>query len=342
MRICKLLLFLLLLCVPAFGAQTYYVDPDVVGGDADGSSWANAYATLNAGLAARAGNITSIAGGVIFDCRASLGSNDTTQATVDGYTTDADSPITLKSTDGTYKLVVSNGSSLIIKDQHVIVELPYIEMAASNANAQACINISTLAAGNLIQIRNCTMKGCNTTSYYNSGIKVNDSDAIVYISNCLVYNIGYYNNVGNSGYYIAAATTANIYNCTVAGTMKYGYNASSGTVVCKNCVGLGTTTADFYDGGSTSTQINCCSEDATGDDFDTHAVGNIVSQTLSAFTATYRLQAGNPCIDAGADLSGDTPAVTTDIDGQARSGTYDIGCDELVTSYPLLMRRRHL
>ena len=39
--------FLILIAIQTFGAETtYYVDTDVVGGGADGSSWADAYDLL--------------------------------------------------------------------------------------------------------------------------------------------------------------------------------------------------------------------------------------------------------------------------------------------------------
>lgn len=49
----------------------------------------------------------------------------------------------------------------------------------------------------------------------------------------------------------------------------------------------------------------------------------------------YRLQSGSPAVDAGADLSGS--GITDDLDGNARSGAYDLGCYESAHTGPTLL-----
>jgi hypothetical protein len=335
----RYLLIFLLLCLPCWAVQTEkYVDFTLGTDDAGhgGAVGTDAWKTLSY-AESQVGDITGTAGGLRIRCS---NGTDTTLVVVLGPTTDADSPLTIEG-DSTYKLIVSNAPALDIREEYVNVYGFWAETAAINADSQAPIRVSTLDAGNLIQIKNCTFKGANDADTLQQGIYIDDADAIVRIWNTLVYNVSQYDSALNQAVRIVCSSGL-MYNCTVVGG-KYGVVASAGTIVCKNVVVLGSLTADFIDGGAgaTSTQIHCASEDATGNDFDTNADGNIVSQTLTAFSATYRLTVGNPCIDAGVDLSGDTPAITDDIDGKARGATYDIGCSEYVAASGMnLFRRR--
>jgi len=63
-----------------------YIDTDVVGGDADGTSWANAYATLSAWDSAEETDLTASNEIHIVNCRGVA--DDTTSATFSGWTTD--------------------------------------------------------------------------------------------------------------------------------------------------------------------------------------------------------------------------------------------------------------
>ena len=70
---------------------TYYVDVDVVGGAADGSSLANDYSSLQTAETARQADITA-GNAVRFLCHNTLGGTDVA-ATISFWTTDADSYI---------------------------------------------------------------------------------------------------------------------------------------------------------------------------------------------------------------------------------------------------------
>src|SRR5512137_1291905 len=62
-----------------------YVDTDVVGGAGDGTSWANAYLTLNDCIVAEAATLTDI---LTIHCRGTTG--DTEAVVVNGYTVASD------------------------------------------------------------------------------------------------------------------------------------------------------------------------------------------------------------------------------------------------------------
>ena len=66
-----------------------YVDPDVSGGLGDGTSWANAYSSLNAWEAAEQTNLVSDGDTHVVNCRASGGTADTTAVNIDGWGVDS-------------------------------------------------------------------------------------------------------------------------------------------------------------------------------------------------------------------------------------------------------------
>jgi hypothetical protein len=332
----RYLAIFLLMCLPCWAAdKTVYVWPDATG-SGNGSSWENAYVNLAAMETAEDG--LTQGGHLTVECKVTS-TLDTTSVTFGGWANnDASHTITVQSSDRSYRIAGANRSA-----DMVVINVDFItfrnikgEISSVAANGADIFYVSGIGATNSINFDSCTILGASDATYRQAGIHINDADANVNIWNTLIYGIYPVDNGNAAGIYVVLSTVVNIYNTTVVGG-KYGVEAVSGTVVCQNVVALGSLTADFYDAGAgaTTTQIHCASEDATGDDFDTNADGNIVSQTLTAFSATYRLIAKNPCIDAGTDLSGATPAVTDDIDGTARGATYDIGCSEYVTPPPV-------
>ncbi len=109
-----------------------------------------------------------------------------------------------------------------------------------------------------------------------------------------------------------------------------GGRSATATNVLSMVNALGSAAAiDFFSGG-TLTCTNCISADGTADDFG--GSGNLVNKSIAAqFTATtagavdLHLKAYADAIGAGADLSG---SFTDDIDGETRSGAWDVGADE--------------
>jgi hypothetical protein len=322
----RYLVLFLLMCMPCWAANTWYVWPDAIG-NADGTTWANAYTSLSAAEAAKNADITGIAGGVIFECKVTT-TKDTAVVSLNGWTTDADSPITVQSTDRTYHLQVSNSIAVTVVEDYTIFDGVIIETAATNGAAQDCMKIYVqTATNNLTQIKNCTFKGANHADYYQCGIYITDVDAKVNIWNTVIYNISAMDNTTNCGIYIDNSNTVNIYNTTISGG-NYGINATVGTINCKNVLAVNALTYSFYDAGATMNMINCMADDTSfaSQTFDTETACH--DSGANTFTGIFRLTAGDAAIDEGVDLSGDTPAITVDIDGIARGATYDIGCSE--------------
>jgi hypothetical protein len=321
----RFLLFFLLLCLPAFGAYTTYNVWAGATGSGDGSTMANAYTSLGAAVTAHH------SGDTIFECSnigtGSTPTNDTAVASVSGFAGTDD--VIIQSTDKTYKMVVADATILTLTNTtsnlHVTLSNLYIETTSPTAHNRCGISISTMGVGT-IKIHHCTIKGHGSGTYYQAGIRFNDANSTLQMWDCLIYNIGTYNSASECGINLTAYSTASIYNCTIVGG-HYGIAAAGGTVVCKNCIFKDAATASWYDDGTaTSSALTCYANTAGVFDTETGSVENAI---LTAFSATYRLTAGNPCIAAGLDLRADaTINITDDIDAVARAATPCVGCSE--------------
>jgi len=120
------------------------------------------------------------------------------------------------------------------------------------------------------------------------------------------------------------------YNTTSYGN-NYGYNGFH-TQNLKNCIGAGNTIADFARVSSYPVNItNCASSDATAGTFS--GTGTRVNQTFSFIdpvNGNFHLSSSDTgAKNYGTDLSTDfNLSFSTDIDGETRTGYWDIGADE--------------
>lgn len=120
------------------------------------------------------------------------------------------------------------------------------------------------------------------------------------------------------------------YNCTAISNTADGFEATATTCLLKNCLSHGNTGADFT-GTYSSSSVNNASEDATGDDVGTNCRASQTFTFAGGFTDDYHLSSSDAgAKDFGVDLSGDaTYAFDDDIDAATRSGSWDIGFDEV-------------
>jgi hypothetical protein len=175
-----------------------------------------------------------------------------------------------------------------------------------------------------------------TTNPNADGINLNSmSDGqSVTIRNCVVYNISR----GAINYQGALALTVTIESCTVHNTGasltqadgQGGINITSAvsTVDVSNTISVGSGAgADFKTGSPWGSSSHNLSSDGsapgTGSLLNKAAAGLFVDVTAGA--EDLHLAAGAEAIDKGKDLSS---RFNTDIDGQIRTGTWDIGADE--------------
>jgi hypothetical protein len=305
-----------------------------------------AYSTIIAWNTARARDL--VAADEIEICEVIAGDETHTWATADiyagavsGFTTDATRYVKVTVLSGArhdgkwntnrYRIAASNASAFLIYDDYVTIDGLQLTVTDLAADYKNCIAVANIAAtNNSIKIENCILKGANTTTYNHSLLSVNDTDAIVGVKNCVVYEAGQGANCRGIS---LNCGTAYISNCTVSGCYR-GYYVQAGTVYFKNCIGTTTDGADFYRYGGTLTQTNCASEDLTGDDFtptDCHT-GHTFTFVNAAIGDFHLGSSDTGARGLGADLTSDTYPFIDDIDYVTRAGTWDIGADQYVAS----------
>lgn len=270
----------------------------------------------------------------VIECRASSGAAETgtSQVLISGWTLDATHYLTIESTgayrhpgywdDTKYRLSIT-GNAYRVSQQYVrtvglqIEEVhtggrTAITISATDALIDKCI-ARTDAAGNS---SNC--------------VAVNGTYAPV-IQNCLLHN----RSSSGKGFTDVASSSgsgAKLYNNTFVG-------ANDGDTAIEAEVGGGNVVDArnnlFYNFGTSASGDFAATSDYNATDRATIATGGAndrVSQTftfVNAVSGDYHLDAADTgAKDQGADLS--ALGFSTDIDGATRSGTWDIGFDEVV------------
>ncbi len=297
---------------------THTVDPDGTGD----------YVSLSALEAAQQQDLTD-GGGDTYTAKniSSSGTDDTTQLTWDGWVTaaanyakiiveqanrhagvwDAAKPVLGPITgDYTFK----------IRDQYIRVE--GLQVGIEDVGNRVGIEINLIAGGGSdIRISHCLVQGSGNNS--NHGINVVDADATVKIYNNIIYNcagvaVGKGIRIDNG---VVDVWNNTVVDCAIgiyrgAGTVNVDMNLVSD---CTDAF-LGT-----FAGGE---------ENAYTEGGDPANNGNSVTRGNEF---TFENYAGDDFhIDASFDGTTDQSGgvVTDDIDGNARSGTFDIGADEYV------------
>ena len=135
----------------------------------------------------------------------------------------------------------------------------------------------------------------------------------------------------NNGFYLNdAEATLYCYNCTgyVSGSVGYAFRQSAGTGILVNALGYAPGTGGSFTGTWSSVTYSA-SDDANADDWG--GTGNRINQTFS-FVNIASKNFHLVTTDTGArDFGTSNPGsglFLNDIDGQARSGKWDIGADE--------------
>lgn len=262
-------------------------------------------------------------------------SPDTTYAEVRDVATDVNCYISIVTDNanrarlawntGKYNLAVSNAIALLAAVDFVYVDGLQIATLAISGAAQSPLVIykASWGAGATANISNLLLKGCNDSTYAQSGIEVAALNANIW--NCCVYNINPATS-GSRGINVDIAGAAKLYNSTVIGGQG-GIKKASGTLTVKNCYAGGAGAwGDYY---GHDTMVTCASSDASGS---AAALRNIaVSTTADATHAgfvnvtsgseDFHIKTDSPLIGVGTDTSGEGAPLnfTTDIDGDTRS-----------------------
>lgn len=301
---------------------TYYVDTDVSGGAGDGSSWANAYASLNDAENARNADITAV-GIITFLCRGST--NADTATYVDGWTTDSTHYIVIQAeaedrhaglwSTSKYRLVKTSGNAFRNLEDYTIVD---------GLQFNSDETVVTTGGVKKPTFKNNIIKGADSANMHGIAAPYIDSEG-GYFYNNILYNfngtngcgINTWNTSGVNSYYY----NNTFVNCTTG-------LATEGAIAKNNLFYNCTTATTGLTGGA---NVDYNATDLTGLGYTDTGGHSHVSHTFTFVgAADFHLQSSDSgAIDLGVDLSG---TFTTDIDGQTRSGTWDIGADEYVAA----------
>lgn len=300
----------------------HYVDTGATG-TGDGSSWTDAWTSM-AEMIAEIGVLTEDSV-VLF--RASTAADDTTPPVLNNVCEDF--KLTMRDYDGTYKLVVSNASALIISDERFELDGLWIETAAIDANYQAPIQLIGVKTQTVeMLIKDCVLKGANSPTIRQMGIYVADADVSVTVENTLIWNISTTQGHAFTSGVTNIGGTITLYNCVIQGG-SYSLNNNSGTMNRYNCVEKdAATAAEVGTIGGTNNASNDTGlggssnqEGVTFTDYFTDAANGDVTLTASA----------TALLDNGIGPSADANVPTPDAAGTTRSGaTCDIGAYEYI------------
>ena len=326
--------------------SNYYVDPDVVGGLGDGSSWANAFSSSNAAETALQRSIAS-GDNVIVHCRSNAGSADSTNFEINGWTTLSDGILywqvdqadrhSGKWDTSKYRISASDVNAISNREEFVRFIGLQVEVTSATANGKSVWTQAAAAAGAAIYIENCIFKGHDNDTYSSPVCNLGDADPAYFIKNCVVYNGGQHSST--IGIRCASTSTSYIYNCTGYNNYVNFRQAAAGTTYCTNCLGDNSSGNDFVENPGTLYLQYCASNDASADDQDGDGTSgnNRINQTFSfvdAANGDFHLQSSDAgAKDYGTSLASDPNyPFSDDIDGVTRTGTWDIGADEYTSA----------
>ena len=297
------------------------------------------YTSLNAANTGEKGDIKTSDEYIDFECKTF---QDTTSVTLDGWTTDAPNYIriyTLSSDrhDGTwstdkYRLEAASASSgiLINTEQYVRVEGIQIRNTQVSPSGTASVYREIVIAGTNsdVRIEDCIFRDGRFSVRLESII----SGATVYMFNNMIYG----STVGALAT-VHANTTLSSYSNALIG-VTYGIFNVLGTITAKNCYCKGTSA---YSG--TIAKTTCASSDTSG----SAGLQNIAYDTnnfigITPGSENLHLPSGSALINVGTDTSGEGAPLnfTTDIDGDTRSGSWDVGPDQFISAGIAIFRRR--
>lgn len=272
---------------------------------------------------------------------------DTTAVDFAGWTTSATRFVTVKPAAGDeavigsistskYRLALAPGGGidLTIQTNHIRFERLQMQFSKNTFTAaKICVQIATIAAGSSIRFNRCSFYGVFGVGNADNSVGLNfaDSDITAIVSNCFFvgFNRTGMKAMSGSG---ASGATVYAYNNTFVDCMTAMEASSGGGWRAKNNLYFsnGISGADGYVGtfhaDSTNNASNLAS-DAPG----SNARNSQTYTFVNAGAGDYRLAAGDAgAKDFGADLSADAAfAFTIDHDGDTRSGSWDIGADEV-------------
>lgn len=330
---------------------TRVIDPD------SGSGYD--YDSLYDWEAAQQGDLTGVRDEIaVAKCRCTGGTADTTDVTIDGWTTSSTQYIKIWTdpsesyrhngtwqTGNKYRLVldVVYDSAFRIVEQYVSVI--GLQMDTVGSVQSHCIGINTTATtSSLINIFQNIIKNSGGSGGGGSTGILNLEKVNANVINNIVYDF----EVGIIVNYGATATTVTVFNntvvdCSLTGISNYSWSGLSSYIY--NNIVQGTSSDGNYQGSGTGTGTNI-SEDATSPDT---AFRSKTVQFVAEASDNFHLASSDTvALGLGTNLYNNaTYPFQTDIDGQDRGGSgydWDIGADEYIAAaggsiVPVLLRQ---
>lgn len=316
-------------------ATHYYVDANIATGSHDGSSWANAYATLALAEAGLQKDLDTANEQMIIHVRATAGTADASKLGIDGWVTSATDYLSIIVDDDhrakgkwdatKYRIIASVSSNAVVEILDPFHRVFGIQ--AQNTNTGGYWAFWSRDAGHVID--SCVAYNTvGSSNAYNGGFATWDNSGTTIFVNCLAmaYGDGYDVRMGGSYYY----------NCVAINCGDYGFFNEQSYIVLyiKNCYSGANVTDDANSATGTWNITTCASSDGT--------LGDTVACSVSAGTYFTNVTAGSEdvhiasassaLINDATDLSGDgTWPFTTDMDGVTRV-SWDTGCEEYIAA----------
>jgi hypothetical protein len=249
-------------------------------------------------------------------------------------------------TDRAYKLVNSVTAdyqdAFDVSQNHIRIDGLQCELSNSTSYIGIhCINISP-ATGE-VYISNNIFKGHAEIDSYQGGIKVyNGTPAgiAVYIWNNIMYDFSYPS--GTNAYCLTigsnAGTLGSIYNNTFNNCNEAMQGRMLLMPVINNIAQNTDTCYSSWNGSHASTDYNVC--DNVNGSPGSHSVESVSVTFMNPGVQDYRLHSSdNVAKDTGLDLSAGTYLpFATDIEGELRTGLWDIGADEIPLTTPIYIK----
>jgi hypothetical protein len=293
------------------------------------------YATLAAAIAgevAANANLVTMAGILTISIEGDWSSTiDTASVNINGFTTN--STYYLKITTDAANRALKTGWTTARYNLHPATPAVFAAIDVNDVNVWIDgLQVTCSASGGAI-ITNTTPNLCYISNCYLVAI---NTQPVLYSYHC---NTVIWNSVLTGGRWgiVVEVGDCKAYNCTIYGNVNDGVNftsSSNGTGTFKNCA-VFAHDDDFNTAGTSgSVTIDYCASD---DNDGTHNVAESgggaawPSDFTAAATGNFTILGTSNLVGAGTDDPG-AGLYSTDIDGVARSSTWDVGADEYATA----------